>query len=62
MKKSTLIGLGFILAGIGASTLTSVDVAAHGYVSEPASRGYQGSLDKNTNWNLCIQKIRSCYQ
>jgi len=30
MKKSTLIGLGFILAGIGASTLTSVDVAAHG--------------------------------
>lgn len=56
MKKSTLIGLGFILAGIGASTLTSVDVAAHGYVSEPASRGYQGSLDKNTNWNAAFKK------
>ena len=32
------------------------DVSAHGYVREPISRGYQGSLDARTNWTAHFQK------
>ncbi len=40
MKKSTLLGLGMLLATTGIAALSSVDVSAHGYVSQPISRGY----------------------
>ncbi|MGM9902847.1 hypothetical protein A5844_001541 [Enterococcus sp. 10A9_DIV0425] len=56
MKKQTLVGLGMILATTGLTALSSVDVSAHGYVSEPISRGYQGNLDKAGNWNAAFQK------
>ena len=45
MKKSTLLGLSFVLVATGLTALTTVSVDAHGYVKEPASRGYQGFLD-----------------
>ena len=55
MKKSTLLGLGMLLATTGIAALSSVDVSAHGYVSQPISRGYQGALDSRNNW------LSECY-
>ena len=37
-----------LLAIFGILFFTSLQVSAHGYVVSPASRGYQGSLDKNS--------------
>lgn len=38
MKKSSLLGLGLVLATTGLTTLSSVNVSAHGYVISPISR------------------------
>lgn len=57
MKKSTLLGLSFVLVATGLTALTTVSVDAHGYVKEPASRGYQGFLDKNQlGWSAAHDK------
>ncbi|WP_165005581.1 MULTISPECIES: lytic polysaccharide monooxygenase [unclassified Enterococcus] len=56
MKKSTLLGLGLIFATTGFTALSSVDAFAHGYVEQPASRGYKGSLEKDSNWNAAFEK------
>lgn len=56
MKKSTLLGLGMLLTTTGIAALSSVDVSAHGYVSQPISRGYQGALDSRNNWQSAFEK------
>ncbi|MFS0942943.1 hypothetical protein IGK28_002092 [Enterococcus sp. DIV0182] len=57
MKKSTLLGLSFVLVATGLTALTTVSVDAHGYVKEPVSRGYQGFLDKNQlGWSAAHDK------
>lgn len=57
MKKSSLLGLGLVLATTGLTTLSSVNVSAHGYVISPISRAYQGQLDKeNIGYDFAVQK------
>ena len=57
MKKSSLLGLGLVLATTGLTAFSSVDVSAHGYVESPVSRGYQGKLDKEKyGWSVAIEK------
>ncbi|MGG5312818.1 lytic polysaccharide monooxygenase [Enterococcus sp. DIV2381] len=46
--SSILFGASLVIGGNEAS--------AHGYVQSPISRGYQGHLDRNTNWNAAFQK------
>ena len=56
MKKSSLLGLGLVLATTGVATFSSVDVSAHGYVQSPISRAYQGNIDRNTDYFGAIAK------
>nr|WP_223831719.1 lytic polysaccharide monooxygenase [Bacillus swezeyi] len=45
--------------GIGATLFTD-DATAHGYIKEPASRGYMGSLEKQViGWTAATQKYGS---
>lgn len=59
MKKSTLLGLGMVLATTGLTAVSSVNVSAHGYVKSPVSRAYQGNIDKGTNWAAANAKYGS---
>lgn len=56
MKKVVQLGLGIILATAGFTALSTVEVSAHGYISQPISRGYQGSLEKDKNWSAAFEK------
>lgn len=56
MKKVAPLGLGIILATIGFTALSTTEVSAHGYISQPVSRGYQGNLDKDQNWSTAFEK------
>ena len=56
MKKSSLLGLGLVLATTGLATFSSVNVSAHGYVESPISRGYQGRIDSRSNWGAAREK------
>ncbi len=40
MKKVVQLGLGIILATAGFTALSTVEISAHGYISQPISRGY----------------------
>lgn len=51
-----LLGLGLILATTGLTTLSSVNVFAHGYVQSPISRAYQGNIDKGKDYDGAIAK------
>lgn len=57
MKKQIL---GTILCSsilFGASlAIGGNEASAHGYVQSPISRGYQGHLGRDTNWNAAFQK------
>ena len=57
MKKQIL---GTILCSsilFGASlAIGGNEASAHGYVQSPISRGYQGHLDRNSNWTAAFQK------
>lgn len=56
MKKRLLGSVVLILSLGGIIFGATKDVSAHGYVREPISRGYQGSLDARTNWTAAFQK------
>lgn len=56
MKKSLVVGLGLVLATTGLTALSTVNVAAHGYVEKPISRAYQGELDSRKNWHAALEK------
>lgn len=58
MKKNAIIK-SLIIAGIslGGLVFSQNDVFAHGYVKSPVSRGYMGSLEKNTiGWSAAFAK------
>lgn len=57
--KNKLVGFALmstiILSGVG--LLNADEANAHGYVEQPAARGYKGSLDKNTmGWTAAMEK------
>lgn len=56
MKKVVQLGLGIILATAGFTALSTIEVSAHGYISQPISRGYQGNLEKDKNWSAAFEK------
>jgi len=49
------VGVAILLGGT--LFFTGKQVFAHGYVESPVSRGYQGSLDRNTlGWSAAFEK------
>ncbi|EUJ29711.1 chitin binding protein [Listeria floridensis FSL S10-1187] len=57
MKKKVITGLAMATFLGGGILLGDQVVSAHGYVESPASRGYQGSLDKNSiGWTEALTK------
>ena len=57
MRSKILTGLLCSVGVLGlAVSMNQEDALAHGYVKSPASRGYQGHLDKNSNYNDAFNK------
>lgn len=57
MKKQILATVLCSSVLFGASlAMGGNEVSAHGYVQSPVSRGYQGFLEKDANWNAAFQK------